>query len=63
VLWDADWLVNIPDEYPGWEPERLSPIVKKVFATNTGRRLAETRFLTTDVPPAYSKSSSSCGRT
>jgi len=51
VLWDADWLVNIPDEYPGWEPERLSPIIKKVFSTNTGRRLAETLFLTTGVLP------------
>jgi hypothetical protein len=51
VLWDADWLVNIPDEYPGWEAARLSPIIKKVFATNTGRQLAETRFLTTGVLP------------
>ena len=51
ALWDADWLVNIPDEYPGWEPERLRPIIKKVFATNTGRRLAETLFLTTGVLP------------
>jgi hypothetical protein len=51
VLWDADWLVNIPDEYPGWKAERLRPIIKKVFATNTGRQLAETRFLTTGVLP------------
>jgi hypothetical protein len=51
VLWDADWLVNIPDEFPGWEAARLSPIIQKVFATNTGRQLAETVFLTTGVPP------------
>lgn len=45
ILWDADWLVNIPDEYPGWEPVRLRPIVEKVFKTAAGRSLAETLFL------------------
>jgi HD superfamily phosphodiesterase len=45
ILWDADWLVNIPDEYPGWEPARLRPIIGKVFKTTTGRRLAESMFL------------------
>ena len=45
ILWDADWLVNIPDEYPGWEPARLRPIVEKVFRTATGRRMAESQFL------------------
>jgi len=45
VIWDADWLVNIPAEYPGWEPDRLRPIIDKVFKTKTGRKLAEGRFL------------------
>ena len=45
ILWDADWLVNIPDEYPGWEPARLRPIIKTVFKTPTGKRLAECSFL------------------
>lgn len=45
ILWDADWLVNIPDEYPGWEAARLRPLVEKVFKTPSGRRLAETLFL------------------
>ncbi|MEI8350887.1 MAG: HD domain-containing protein [bacterium] len=45
ILWDADWLVNIPDEYPGWEPARLRPIVRKVFKTDSGRTLAEILFL------------------
>jgi len=44
ILWDADWLVNIPDDYPGWEPARLKPIVEKVFKTAAGRRLAESLF-------------------
>jgi len=45
ILWDADWLVNIPDEYSGWEPCKLRPIIKKVFKTATGRVLAEELFL------------------
>jgi hypothetical protein len=45
VLWDADWLVNIPDEYPGWEPERLRPMIEKVYKTPSGRRLAEELYL------------------
>ncbi len=45
ILWDADWLVNIPDEYRGWEPDRLRPIIETVFRTASGRKLAETLFL------------------
>lgn len=45
ILWDADWLVNIPDEYPGWDPVRLRPIVRKVFKTASGLNLAEILFL------------------
>lgn len=45
ILWDADWLVNIPDEYPGWEPARLRPIIETVFKTPSGRQLAENLFL------------------
>jgi len=47
ILWDADWLVNIPDDYPDWESARLRPIIEKVFKTATGRRMAETLFLAT----------------
>lgn len=51
ILWDADWLVNIPDEYPGWEPARLRPIVDTVFKTPMGLRLATEMFLTTGAQP------------
>jgi len=45
ILWDADWLVNIPDEYPGWETCKLRPIIEKVFKTATGGEMAEALFL------------------
>ena len=41
VIWDADWLVNIPGEFPDAHPEKLAGLVKRVFRTETGRHLAQ----------------------
>lgn len=40
VIWDADWLVNIPDEHAEKSREQLQKLVDRVFRTNEGRRLA-----------------------
>jgi hypothetical protein len=45
IVWDADWLVNIPEEYPHAARSRLEELIARVFKTPAGRRLAETRFL------------------
>lgn len=45
VIWDADWLVNIPDEVGLDDDEQLRNLIGKVFQTNTGRSIAETLFL------------------
>lgn len=45
VVWDADWLVNIPEEFPGYSREKLADLVDKVFKTESGRKLAENLFL------------------
>jgi hypothetical protein len=45
IIWDADWLVNIPDDHPNASKEKLKAIVGKVFKTNEGRRIAEELFL------------------
>ncbi len=45
VIWDADWLVNIPDEFPGASREKLAKLVGKVFKTESGRKLANELFL------------------
>lgn len=45
IVWDADWLVNIPDEFPTASREKLEAIVARVFKTAKGRALAEERFL------------------
>jgi hypothetical protein len=46
VIWDADWLVNIADEFGGADMERLERLVNKVFKTETGLRLATEKYLT-----------------
>ncbi|MBN1457846.1 MAG: HD domain-containing protein [Sedimentisphaerales bacterium] len=45
IIWDADWLVNIPDEYPDLKQDKLSKIIYKVFKTEKGRQLAMDRYL------------------
>ncbi len=45
ILWDADWLVNIPEEYPDHTPEKLTALIHKVFKTASGRKIALERLL------------------
>ncbi|OHB66255.1 MAG: phosphohydrolase [Planctomycetes bacterium RBG_13_63_9] len=45
ILWDADWLVNIPDEHADASREKLAKLVATVFRTERGRALAERQFL------------------
>jgi HD superfamily phosphodiesterase len=45
IIWDADWLVNIPDEYTNLKHDKLSEIIYKVFKTEKGRQLAITSYL------------------
>ena len=44
ILWDADWLVNLPDEHPGMKPEKRARLIERIFHTATGRRLARQMF-------------------
>ncbi|RJX34235.1 MAG: HD domain-containing protein [Desulfarculus sp.] len=45
TIWDADWLVNIPQEFPNLTPEKMAKLIDKVFKTDTGRQMARERFL------------------
>lgn len=40
IIWDADWLVNIPDEFPEMSSEEMESLVGKVFRTKTGKDIA-----------------------
>ncbi len=45
IIWDSDWLVNIPDDFGGVGGEKMRSLVEKVFKTKTGRQMAENMFL------------------
>jgi HD superfamily phosphodiesterase len=44
IIWDADWLVNIPDEFDINNKIEIKKIVNKVFKTKKGRELAKEEF-------------------
>lgn len=45
IIWDADWLVNIREEFPKNDLTRLQTMVKKIFKTVTGIKLAEVNLV------------------
>ncbi len=48
IVWDSDWLVNIPEEVGLEDREKLERVVKKIFRTSAGRELASREFLSRD---------------
>ena len=40
IIWDADNLVNFQEELKDTNKQRIEKIIKKVFRTETGRRMA-----------------------
>jgi putative nucleotidyltransferase with HDIG domain len=40
IVWDADWLVNIPDEFPDADSDELSRKIDKIFKTSAGKKKA-----------------------
>lgn len=45
ILWDADWLVNIPAEFSDVGREKLQNLIDRVFKTHRGRQIAVGLFL------------------
>ena len=45
ILWDADWLVNIPDEFDIADTEKITRIIERIFRTDTGKETAQRLFL------------------
>ncbi len=46
ILYDADWLVNLKDEYNISDVEKLGAIIDRVFLTGSGKALARETYLT-----------------
>ena len=45
IIWDADWLVNIPEEHTGASQEKLAKLIARILKTKRGRALADELFL------------------
>ena len=45
ILYDADWLVNLRDDYDIRDVDKLSKIIDRVFLTRSGKSLARDIYL------------------
>ena len=45
VIWDADWMVNLPEVCAGKPSEELRAFIERIFRTGTGRTRARELFL------------------
>lgn len=45
ILYDADWLVNLRDEYNIQDRKKLNDIIERVFLTTSGKALAREIYL------------------
>ncbi len=45
IIWDADWLVNIPVDFHNAKTDELGKVIDKVFSTNEGYRVATELFI------------------
>ena len=45
IVYDADWLVNLKDEYDIRDRSKLSRIIEKVFLTPSGKAMAREVYL------------------
>ncbi len=45
IIWDADWLVNLPDEFPAAKGAALETTIARIFKTTRGRQKAGELFL------------------
>jgi hypothetical protein len=45
IIWDADWLVNLGDEYDTTDRTRVEPLIERIFMTSTGKGMAREIYL------------------
>jgi hypothetical protein len=48
VIWDADWLVNLGDEFDLQDIGKTAEMIDKIFQTVTGKAIAERIYLQED---------------
>jgi len=45
-IWDADWIVNMPDECSRMTDAEKERLIGKIFRTDTGRKMARALYVT-----------------
>jgi putative nucleotidyltransferase with HDIG domain len=45
VIWDADWLVNLGDEFELRDVDKTRELIERIFQTATGKLIAERIYL------------------
>ena len=45
IIWDADWLVNLGDEYNIKDRKKLEKVIDKIFLTRSGKNLGRSIYL------------------
>ncbi len=48
IIWDADWLVNLGDEYNIKDRKKLEKVINKIFLTKTGKNMGKSVYLNQD---------------
>ncbi len=48
IIWDADWLVNLPDVHASASQEKLETLIGKIFKTETGKRNAHQLYISNE---------------
>lgn len=44
IIWDADWIVNIPSEYPNLKKSKISDLIERTFKTEYGKKTALRKY-------------------
>ena len=44
TIWDADWIINIPDVFPNVAPEQLVGKIDRLLKTKIGKRIAKNLY-------------------
>jgi HD superfamily phosphodiesterase len=45
IIWDADWIVNFPDEFDISDKDHIQKLTENIFKTKTGQKTAIGLFL------------------
>lgn len=46
IIWDADWMVNLPDEFDISDKEHIRKLIMNIFKTETWQKIAIELYLT-----------------